>query len=131
MLSGATMKLNAIGIISQNIQNSLNFYKLLGVNFKQFETTDHYECVLKNDLKLMLDSEELMKKIQPNWEPGNKSKISLCFQVDKPSEVDLIFETIIARKYKAIKKPWDAFWGQRYATVLDPDNNQIDLFSDL
>jgi uncharacterized glyoxalase superfamily protein PhnB len=27
--------------------------------------------------------------------------------------------------------PWDAFWGQRYATVLDPDGNQVDLFAPL
>ncbi|MCZ6462364.1 MAG: glyoxalase, partial [Actinobacteria bacterium] len=25
----------------------------------------------------------------------------------------------------------DAFWGQRYATVLDPDGNAIDLFAPL
>jgi uncharacterized glyoxalase superfamily protein PhnB len=23
----------------------------------------------------------------------------------------------------------DAFWGQRYATVLDPDGNPVDLFA--
>ena len=27
--------------------------------------------------------------------------------------------------------PWDAFWGQRYATVHDPDGNAIELFADL
>jgi hypothetical protein len=25
----------------------------------------------------------------------------------------------------------DAFWGQRYATVLDPDGNPVDLFAPL
>lgn len=24
---------------------------------------------------------------------------------------------------------WDAFWGQRYATALDPDGNAVDLFA--
>lgn len=27
--------------------------------------------------------------------------------------------------------PSDAFWGQRYATVHDPDGNPIDLFAPL
>ena len=27
--------------------------------------------------------------------------------------------------------PWDAFWGQRYAVVLDPDGNHVDLFAPL
>lgn len=29
------------------------------------------------------------------------------------------------------KEPWDAFWGQRYAQVTDPDGNVIDLFAPL
>jgi len=27
--------------------------------------------------------------------------------------------------------PWDAFWGQRYAIVTDPDGNHISLFAPL
>jgi uncharacterized glyoxalase superfamily protein PhnB len=27
--------------------------------------------------------------------------------------------------------PWDAFWGQRYAVVADPDGNHVDLFAPL
>ncbi|MGB5655838.1 MAG: glyoxalase, partial [Acidimicrobiia bacterium] len=27
------------------------------------------------------------------------------------------------------RAPFDAFWGQRYATVLDPDGNGVDLFA--
>jgi uncharacterized glyoxalase superfamily protein PhnB len=28
-------------------------------------------------------------------------------------------------------EPWDAFWGQRYAVVHDPDGNGVDLFCPL
>ncbi len=28
-------------------------------------------------------------------------------------------------------EPFDAFWGMRYATVLDPDDNGVDLFATL
>jgi uncharacterized glyoxalase superfamily protein PhnB len=28
-------------------------------------------------------------------------------------------------------EPWDAFWGQRYATVRDLDGNGVDLFAAL
>jgi len=27
--------------------------------------------------------------------------------------------------------PWDAFWGQRYATDYDPDGNGVGLFAPL
>ena len=29
------------------------------------------------------------------------------------------------------KEPWDAFWGQRYAQLRDPDGNAVDLFAPL
>ncbi len=35
------------------------------------------------------------------------------------------------RIIKGHVKPWDAFWGQRYASVLDPDGNAVDLFAAL
>lgn len=33
--------------------------------------------------------------------------------------------------YRGHKEPWDAFWGQRYAIVNDPDGNHISLFAPL
>jgi uncharacterized glyoxalase superfamily protein PhnB len=30
-----------------------------------------------------------------------------------------------------LKAPWDAFWGQRYAFLQDPDGNRVDLFAPL
>ena len=30
-----------------------------------------------------------------------------------------------------VLKPWDAFWGMRYAVVHDPDGNPVDLFAPL
>ena len=29
------------------------------------------------------------------------------------------------------KEPWDAFWGQRYAQVADPDGTIVDLYAPL
>ncbi len=33
--------------------------------------------------------------------------------------------------YKSELTPFDAPWGQRYAVVLDPDGNGVDLFAPL
>ena len=40
-------------------------------------------------------------------------------------------EVITPNGYRSHKAPWDAFWGQRYAVVVDPDGNHVDLFSPL
>jgi uncharacterized glyoxalase superfamily protein PhnB len=45
--------------------------------------------------------------------------------------VDAAYQRLTAAGYAGRKEPWDAFWGQRYATVLDPDGNSVDLFAPL
>lgn len=55
----------------------------------------------------------------------------LCFEQSYPSDVDKLCEKVRALGYAIIKEQWDAFWGQRYSSVSDPDGNQIDIFSAL
>ena len=40
-----------------------------------------------------------------------------------------MYRTLMAAGVESHKEPWDAFWGQRYAVVKDPDGNHIDLFA--
>jgi uncharacterized glyoxalase superfamily protein PhnB len=50
---------------------------------------------------------------------------------DTPAEIDAVASKVKAAGFTVIKEPWDAFWGQRYAVVADPDGYQIDLYSPL
>jgi uncharacterized glyoxalase superfamily protein PhnB len=45
--------------------------------------------------------------------------------------VDALHQKLTGAGYASRKAPWDAFWGQRYATVEDPDGNPVDLFCPL
>ncbi len=123
--------LDAIGLVSSNISDSIAFYKHLGVNFKQFEDSEHYESQLASGLRIMLDSEELMKDIIPGYKKPDGSKMTLCFKKNNADEVNQLTNDLNSAGYNIIKEPWDAYWGQRYACVLDPDGNQIDIFSPL
>ncbi|MDA8793130.1 VOC family protein [Bacteriovoracaceae bacterium] len=122
------MSLDAIGIACKDLQKSILFYELLGIEFKEFGE-GHFEGTTKNGLRIMLDSFELMKKINPNWKEPNNPGITLCFLQESPLKVDSIYNKITASDFSSVKEPWDAFWGQRYSSVLDPDGNQIDIFS--
>ena len=79
----------------------------------------------------MIDSESLVKKINPSWKRSYNSSMSLCFKQDNPEAVNEICQKLKQEGYDLVKEPWDAFWGQRYSSVLDPDGNQIDIFSTL
>lgn len=124
------MKLDAIGIVAKDIKKSIKFYELFGLEFKEF-SADHVEATTSDGLRIMLDSEVLMKKLNSNWIKPTGNPITLAFKCDSPKQVDTNFNKIIDAGHSAHKEPWDAFWQQRYASVLDPDGNTIDLFAAL
>jgi uncharacterized glyoxalase superfamily protein PhnB len=51
--------------------------------------------------------------------------------VDSPELLDALFEKVTAAGHAGPLQPYDAPWGQRYATVADPDGNWVDLFAPL
>ena len=56
---------------------------------------------------------------------------SLELDCGDPATVDATHDELVAAGSRSHLAPWDAFWGQRYATVLDPDGNAVDLFAAL
>ncbi|MDT5316585.1 MAG: hypothetical protein QOE74_5605, partial [Mycobacterium sp.] len=44
---------------------------------------------------------------------------------------DAVFERLTAAGHSGMLAPFDAPWGQRYATVEDPDGTSVDLFAAL
>lgn len=126
------MKLDAIGIVATDMKKSIQFYELLGLKFEACENTqDHIEAQLPNGLRIMLDSEKLMKDLKPNWVKPQGQRMTLAFVCESPKVVDQLYAKIEEAGYEGETKPWDAFWGQRYATVLDPDGNAVDIFAAL
>ncbi|WP_413558473.1 VOC family protein [Bdellovibrio sp. HCB209] len=126
------MQLSAIGIVSTNIVESVRFYTLLGLQFEACDkTTQHVEATTKTGLRVMLDAEELIKKLKPHWVKPNIASMALAFDCGTAKGVDEAFKQIKDAGFKHEKEPWDAFWGQRYATVIDPDGNSVDLFAAL
>ena len=124
------MKLDAIGIVSADMKESIRFYRLLGLDFPD-SGEDHIEATTPGGLRVMLDTEGLIKQIDPAWVKPVGHAMMLGFLCESPRHVDEAFSKIISSGFKAKKPPWDAFWGQRYASVLDPDGNAVDLFAPL
>ncbi|MBN22093.1 MAG: glyoxalase [Bdellovibrionaceae bacterium] len=124
------MKLSAIGIVALNMEETLKFYENFGLKFNQI-SEDHYESVTESGVRLMIDSKNLILKLNPQWKFSNSSNIVLCFEKQTPDEVDKLFHSLVSKGSQSVKEPWNAFWGQRYATLKDPNGNLIDIFCDL
>src|SRR5256885_2992468 len=115
-----TPRFNAIGLVVADMAASVAFYRRLGLHFSS-DTNDHESCALSDGVTLMLDTEESIRSFTPDWErPSGSPRVALAVQFDTPAEVDRTFDELISSGYQASRKPWDAFWGHRYASVLDP-----------
>ncbi len=125
------MSLDAIGIVCRDLNKTKLFYELLNLKFSPVGGSDHWEAVLPSGMRLMLDTEELVKKLNSDWQRPTGSGLVLCFKQDNADAVNQLFDKLCDLEAKVYKKPWDAFWGQRYASILDPNGNQIDIFADL
>jgi uncharacterized glyoxalase superfamily protein PhnB len=111
---------------------SLRFYRLLGLNIPaSLDDEDHAEYVTPGGFRIGWDSESMIKGIYPDWVEPVGQRISLAFKCDSPAEVNAIHDKLAQNGYVTYKAPWDAFWGQRYAVVLDPDGNHVELFAAL
>ena len=125
-------KLAAIGIVVKDMPAALRFYGLLNLDVptdKAYE--DHVEVTLENGLRLMWDTQALARSLEPDWVEPVGHRSSQAFLCDSPADVDATYARVIAAGFESHKEPWDAFWGQRYAVVTDPDGNHVDLFASL
>jgi catechol 2,3-dioxygenase-like lactoylglutathione lyase family enzyme len=122
--------LAAIGIHSHDLAESVRFYRLLGVDMPDPDG-DHIEATLPSGLRLMWDTLELIKQLDPDWTEPKGNRMGLAFECDSPGEVDATFHRVTRAGYRAKREPFDAFWQQRYAQVIDPDDNVVDLFAPL
>jgi catechol 2,3-dioxygenase-like lactoylglutathione lyase family enzyme len=126
-------KLDVFGVVVSDMARSLAFYRQLGLEFPQgAESEPHVEAQLGGGIRYALDTEETMRAFDPAWKrPSDGHLHGGAFQCDSPDEVDRLYAELLQSGGSAYKSPWDAFWGQRYAQLRDPDGTVIDLYAPL
>jgi catechol 2,3-dioxygenase-like lactoylglutathione lyase family enzyme len=119
-------------VFAHDIRRSLDFYRLLGLPVPDSDEP-HVAVELPGGNTLSFDVEETIAGMHPGWAPPSTSdsRLAVAFGVGTPAEVDALFEKVTAAGYAGPLRPYDAPWGQRYATVADPDGNWVDLFAPL
>jgi catechol 2,3-dioxygenase-like lactoylglutathione lyase family enzyme len=124
-------ELNAIGIAVSDLRRSLQFYRLLGLDLSEDPAEGHVEATMPNGTRLMFDTEEVIGSFLPGWARVNGNQVSLAFECASPGEVDEVYARVVDAGFEGEKEPWDAFWGQRYALLGDPDGVRVNLFAAL
>jgi catechol 2,3-dioxygenase-like lactoylglutathione lyase family enzyme len=126
-------RLDVVGIVVDDMARSLAFYRRLGLDVPtEADGEPHVEATLPGGLRLAWDTVETIRSFDPGWQPPSGGpRIGLAFVCDRPADVDALYAELVAAGHEGHLAPWDAFWGQRYASVRDPDGNGVDLFAPL
>jgi catechol 2,3-dioxygenase-like lactoylglutathione lyase family enzyme len=127
-----TPSLQLVGILTEDLARSLRFYRLLGLDLPEdADGQPHVEVELPG-LRLAWDPIETIRSFDPTAEvPTGPGRISLAFHCGTPAGVDDVVGLLEQAGAEVHLPPFDAAWGQRYASVLDPDGNGVDLYAEL
>jgi len=128
-----TPRFDLLGLVVADMDRSLTFYRSLGLDIPPVDAAaPHVEAELPGGLRIAWDTETTIRSFDPGWTaPSGGHRIGLAFLCADPAEVDSVHARLIAEGHPSHLDPWDAVWGQRYAVVLDPDGNAVDLFAPL
>ena len=126
-------KLDVFAVVVGDMARSVAFYRRLGLEFPDgAEEQPHVEAQLGGGVRFALDTEEVMRSFDPEWKRPTEGHLhGGAFRCESPDEVDRLHRELLDAGGGNHKEPWDAFWGQRYAQLRDPDGTVIDLYAPL
>lgn len=124
------VKLSLVGIATKDMAASLRFYRLLDVAIPEAQEGEDHVDVILGGIRLAWDTVGVLEGVYGGWEPNPVGhRIELAFDCETPASVDATYAAIVGAGHRGHREPWDAFWGQRYAIVEDPDGNLVSLFA--
>ena len=128
-----SIRFDLIGIVVADMARALAFYRLLGLEIPaESDDEPHVEVTLPGGLRLAWDTVETIRSFDTGYErPSGDHRIALAFACDDAAGVDRAYAELTAAGSPSHLAPFDAFWGQRYAIVKDPDGNSVELFAPL
>ena len=126
-----TPQSTVVEIVAADLDRSLAFYRLLGLTVPDPDGP-HVEVTLPGGNRLAFDTEDVIAGVHPDWTPpSGPGRVAIAFGFAGPDAVDAMYERLTRAGYPGPLEPFDAPWGQRYATVEDPDGTSVDLFAPL
>ena len=127
-----TPRIDAIGLVAADVARTVTFYRAAGCSLPDPDASDldeHLECDL-GGFRLMIDTEAVMKSFtEDTWSGPTAGRLTLAVRCASPAEVDELHGTLAQLGAGSLVSPFDAPWGQRYATVRDPDGVRVDIYA--
>jgi uncharacterized glyoxalase superfamily protein PhnB len=125
--------LNALSIVVEDMAATLAFYRACGLEFPaDADDAPHAESTVAGGFKIMFDTTETIAAFDPDFSVGTGGqRTALAFLCAGPAAVDAMYTRLTDAGHTGHLPPFDAFWGQRYATVVDPNGLGVDFYAPL
>ena len=125
-----TISLGTVGVIVKDMQTTLSFYRLLGLEIGPVEDGEpNADVELPGGLTLGFLTESMARQADPTYLSPIGAALNLQFLCSSPAEVDDTYTKLVGAGHKSHAQPWDAPWGQRFARVVDPDGRIVNLYA--
>ena len=126
-----------INLLVSDMAASIEFYRL-----RELDVADAFEWPAgsgaehvddmraANGCYMALDNYPMARIWNPRFEPDRpEGNVVIGLTVDTRDDVDRLYRAVEAAGHPVGQEPYDAFFGSRYAIVIDPDGNQVGLKS--
>jgi catechol 2,3-dioxygenase-like lactoylglutathione lyase family enzyme len=126
-------RLDQVNLVVPDVGACRAFYTRLGLDFGDEQDpvwANHHISAGHDDrtpLDVDLDSTTFATQWNEGW-PGGAGVV-LGFRVDTREAVDDVVATLEGSGAAVQQRPYDAFWGARYAVVSDPAGNAVGIMS--
>jgi catechol 2,3-dioxygenase-like lactoylglutathione lyase family enzyme len=124
--------LNQLNVVARDWDASLAFYRLLGLELSvggewpAGSGARHASVSMRVDgVTLEFDNAPMLRQYAED--AANVRGPVIGFAYPDAEAVDATVERLQAAGHPVRQRPYDAFWGARYAIVEDPDGNAIGL----
>jgi uncharacterized glyoxalase superfamily protein PhnB len=123
----ATPSFTGVHLFTRDMAATAAFYRLLGI---AVQGDAHFSRGVSPDgADLAFGSHALTVGYDPNFEPSSGGACALQFRFASREAVDAAHARLVAAGHASHLAPFDAFWGSRYAEVVDPDGVIVGLQS--
>lgn len=121
--------LNQLNLVVRDMERAAAFYRALGVDLAVAPDGQHASATMPRGFLLELDTVDFVPQWDSGWSGGTGGSTVLGFALDSREAVDETYDRLTAAGHRGHQRPYDAFWGARYAIVDDPDGNPVGIMS--
>lgn len=125
-----------VNLFVADMAASVEFYRLLELEVPDpFEWpsgsgAQHVEIRSDHECYLALDNHAQARIWNNQFDPERgRGNVVVGLLVASRDDVDRLYAKVRDAGHPVGQEPYDAFWGSRYAIVMDPDGNQVGIKS--